>query len=64
MGTSFDCYVTVSTKPSTGQMAIMIGPLDMGNLVEMLDYLASDECREGLMEAATKAFTANTRDMP
>jgi hypothetical protein len=57
MGTSFDCPITVSAHPVTGLMGIMIGPLDMGNLAEMLDYLASDECRECVFQAATKAFT-------
>ena len=60
MGTSFDCHITVSTVPEMGQLAIMIGPLDMGNLAEMLDYLASDECREMLLQATTRAFMGPT----
>lgn len=57
MGTSFDCPITVSTVPATGQLAIMIGPFVMGQLAEMLDYLASEEAREAIMDAAAITFT-------
>lgn len=64
MGTSFDCAVTVSTVPQTGQLAIMIGPLVMGHLAEMLDYLATDEAREAIIAAASTAFMADQSDEP
>lgn len=56
MGTSFECNVSVSAHPVSGQLGIVIGPLDMANLNEMLDYLGSDECRECVMDAATRAL--------
>lgn len=62
MGTSFDCPVTVSAHPETGKLILAVGPLDMANLAEMLDYLTTDECRENILDAATRAFMGNQND--
>lgn len=64
MGTSFECQFMVSASPRSGDLVLNIGPVNMGNLAELLDYLASAEARESILEGATKALCGNEADHP
>lgn len=63
MPTNFPCPMAVSSHPETGLVIIGLGPLDMGKLVELLDYLGTEEARDTILEAASKAFMGNQSDV-
>lgn len=63
MGTSFDCDVVVSVHPESGKMKLAIGPFNMEELAELLDYLATPECRDKVFDSATKGFMSEDDDV-
>lgn len=64
MGTSFPCDILFTAQPGTGRIILGIGPLDMGNVAEMLDYLGTEEFRTAALEAAAQALTSENDFVP
>lgn len=64
MGTSFDCPIAFTANPHTGQIVFGVGPFDMGNLAEMLEYLSTEEFRANAVEAAARALTSEDSFTP
>jgi hypothetical protein len=64
MGTSFDCPILFSAHPQTGQIIMGVGPFEMGNLAEMLEYLGTEEFRQNAIEASARALTRDDEFIP
>jgi len=64
MPTSFDCNFHVTANPQSGKVGIVIGPFEMGNLAELLDYLGSKEARTLLTEATARSLTNEENFVP
>lgn len=54
MPTSFNCHIHIQESLHTGQFVMRFGPFSMGDLQELLDWIASDEGRDKIMDSTAR----------